>query len=491
VKKGWGNKDMENQTHFKLWVLCIPMWIFLPVFFIYANELGPLVSPTSEDGIVSTVPVTKAKDVKKEGPPPKLVNPVGEPAKCLTPTSDPGVPEKKPAVKKDVPAPKIEDPAANPLKSPTPSSNPDGPDNPSTAKTEPSEKPPSPLAPEMPSKSEVRALVDDVLSRMAEAGLGTNLSEGLDYLDKGDFAGFIDFQKRNPEILEKFISVLNQISEDPSISAALQGYVNQWLQEAIRVRQALIGIDKIPSSSGPGQLPQKQGQVLPVEPMKSHAASGLERDTSTESIIKAVAKLYAPIADRISEVAKNIEAAGLPGDARGDDSLSMDFLKDFSAKARAYVLSSFSRVQGNLSNSVLSKPLESTAFAAETAPSITSGGAPATREITVTELYVKNQKKYLTVDSVYIGNDFIYTQKMLHPPANLHPYLKWLLYTRNLTPRMVEKYLATREGIESIYAQAKAGQGNIRYRDKVYGAFLPFSEAAAGNYDLVKPASPE
>ena len=151
------------------------------------------------------------------------------------------------------------------------------------------------------------------------------------------------------------------------------------------------------------------------------------------------------------------------------------------------------RAQTNLANGMLSNPIEATAFAAET-PAVqmpsTALDQMTVREKTLAELYIKSQK-YQVVDSVYIGKDFIFTQKMLHPPADLHPYLKWLLYVRNLTPRMVEKYLVTREAVGTIYEQAKAGRGNIRYKDKVYGAFLPFAETAAGNYELVKPASEE
>jgi hypothetical protein len=115
-----------------------------------------------------------------------------------------------------------------------------------------------------------------------------------------------------------------------------------------------------------------------------------------------------------------------------------------------------------------------------------------TRKMTLTEEYAAAWgRRYQIIDSVFIGKDFIQAQKYLNPPANLHPYLKWLLYTRNLTPRMSDRYLEVREKVTELYRQAKAGRGNIRYRDKVYGAFLPFAETAPGNYELVKPASAE
>ena len=51
---------------------------------------------------------------------------------------------------------------------------------------------------------------------------------------------------------------------------------------------------------------------------------------------------------------------------------------------------------------------------------------------------------------------------------------------------MADNYIATREKVMDIYRKAKEGDGNIRYRGKVYGAFLPFAEEASGNYELLK-----
>ena len=313
-----------------------------------------------------------------------------------------------------------------------------------------------------PGKQEVSALVDDVLSRMVDAGLEKDLSKALTYINKGDYSGLVDFQKNNPEILSEFISSIEKSSETSPKNTFSTDDAKHWLEDARRVQEDLLKLQ-------PGV------------------------DSSPDPLIKAVAKLYKPIAKRISEVAESLEKETGASENLGDkDPSSGDLLKDFSDKAKEFILNSFNRAQTNLANGMLSNPLETTAFAAEATPAIMSGDAVATREWTVAELYTKSQnKKYQSVDSVYVGKDFIYAQKMLHPPANLHPYLKWLLYTRNLTPRMVENYLATREAVGAIYERAKEGQGNIRYRGKVYGAFLPFAETAAGNYELVKPASGE
>ncbi len=320
-----------------------------------------------------------------------------------------------------------------------------------------------PVASEKPlSEREIGTMVDNVLSRMAEAGLGEDLSQALTYISSGDYASLVDFQKENPEILNELISSIETLSGANSQGASSQEYVNHWLEAAKGVREQLIELQSSDDSSG--------------------------------SLVGAVAKLYRPIAERVSKIANSLEEAGRVSGDSGEKEPSSDvLLKNFSSKAKKFILNSFSKAQANLADGMLSSPLEATAFAAETTIAQTPS-SPAdqagVREMTLTELYVKS-REYRVVDSVYIGKDFIYAQKMLHPPANLHPYLKWLLYTRNLTPRMVEHYLATREAVGAIYGQAKAGQGNIRYKGKVYGAFLPFAETAAGNYELVKPASAE
>jgi|GEM_PF-6167172 len=308
-----------------------------------------------------------------------------------------------------------------------------------------------------PDEQEVGAIVDNVLSRMVEAGLSADLSQALAYISTGDYAALANFQKENPEILNALSDSLRQLSATYSGSNAGKNYLNGWKKEIDRIRK--YGFESQPGGG------------------------------SSAPSVEAVTKLYQPIAERISEVTESLEEARrVSGNSGRKKSSSADLLRNFSDKAKEFVLKSLDQAQANLEDGMLSGPLEKTAFAAETILTLKPGDVAETRERTATELYVRS-RQYRVVDSVYMGKDFIYAQKMLHPPTNLHPYLKWLLYTRNLTPRMVENYLATREAIGAIYAQAKAGQGNIRYRDKVYGAFLPFAETAAGNYELVKPAS--
>ncbi|MFH0985384.1 MAG: hypothetical protein V1882_07585 [Candidatus Omnitrophota bacterium] len=330
-----------------------------------------------------------------------------------------------------------------------------------------------------PSEQEIRALVDQVLSRMANAGLGENLSKTLNYISNGDYAGLTAFQKENPGVINAFASALQDVSaphigttpivlpnEPPVFAAGGFGvsdpgsksgndYINRWLAEFRKVQARL---------SGPGM--------------------GADRP---ELLVSEVAKLYQPIATRISEVSKDVEEAShsLKG-SNGRRTSSDDLLKDFSEKARKAIVDSLSQAQANLADGLLSNPIEATAFASETVPA--SGDAGGARKMLSPELYAKH-RQYRVIDSVFIGKDFSYAQKMLHPPANLHPYLKWLLYTRNLTPRMMENYLKTREAAMTLYMRAKEGHGNIRYKGQVYGAFLPFAETAAGNFELVEPVS--
>lgn len=320
-------------------------------------------------------------------------------------------------------------------------------------KTAPDQTPP--VFKKQPSEQEVGVLVDAVLSHMTNAGHGADLSQALTYVSTGNYVSLTELQKANPEILGQFISSLQKVSEEHSGDATSQNYMNDWIHRATQLQNNL-------NEQQPGATP--------------------------DTLVETVKKLYEPISKRISEVTQSIQEAGRAG---GKESSSGDLLKNFSGKAKDFILDSLNRAQTNLANGMLSNPLEATAFASEAAPALISGDALKTREMTMAEVYTKSRGrgKYQVMDSVYIGKNFIYAQKMLHPPTNLHPYLKWLLYTRNLTPQMVESYLATREAVGAIYEQAKAGRGNIRYRGNVYGAFLPFAETATGNYELVKPAS--
>lgn len=307
------------------------------------------------------------------------------------------------------------------------------------------------------SEQAVGVLVDEVASRMVVTNFFESLYSGSDEKT----ISILDTGEKKLEVLDQLIDAIDKASQDQTHNALAKNYLDDWSKETKAVRAALSQLSR--------------GAPL------------------SEPLAAKLTKLYEPIAKRVSEITQALQRANAPsGDQGGERASSVDLLKGFSEKAKEFILNSVSQAQANLADGVLSSPLEATAFAAETAPILTAGDALDVRQLTVVESYVRSQvQKYRVTDSIYIGKDFIQTQKMLHPPAHLHPYLKWLLYTRNLTPRMMENYLATREAILDIYGRAKAGQGDIRYRGKVYGAFLPFAETAAGNYELVKLAPAE
>jgi len=291
---------------------------------------------------------------------------------------------------------------------------------------------------------------------------GSNLSEVLNTVDSGDPLALANAQQDHPEVLDQLITSIEKNSKKYSEDDPSKVYLDDWRKEAEKVRD---------------ELRSRQGGRM------------------SDSLVSKLTKLYQPIAKRVSEITKGLEAVTASYRNRGEKGAelsSADILKGFSEEAKAFIVNSINQAQINLADGMLSDPLGTTAFAAEAAPVLISGDVFGARKMTVAEMYTKGQsQKFQVIDSIYIGKDFIRAQKMLHPPANLHPYLKWLLYTRNLTPRMMETYLATRKAILDIYGRAKAGQGDIRYRGKVYGAFLPFAETAVGNYELVKPAPAE
>jgi len=93
--------------------------------------------------------------------------------------------------------------------------------------------------------------------------------------------------------------------------------------------------------------------------------------------------------------------------------------------------------------------------------------------------------QYLVVDSVEVSKELAAVYYLLHPPQQLHPYLRYLLYTRLVDPQVLRWYLAMTEKINAICKQAKAGKGKIRYRGKIVGTFRPMPYDMGGAYELV------
>ncbi len=440
MEKNQESEKMEKKTKLKIRISFLTLWLCSLTAFVYANGPETPGHEATGDRLVRSMPVAELKGTEREGISPQESSPVADLHQQISPLSN-----------KNLVIPPVA-PASSALDAQDASSDMLAPHDASPVFKKPSDR-------------ETSVLVDNVLSRMVEAGSEAALPQTLTYLDKGDYSDLTQYITDHPKILDKFIDSIQKTSNTYSANTSSANYLKDW-----------------------------EAKVREVKENLSAARRGGE--SSTDPLVEQVTKLYRPIAKRISEITQSFEGASHASKDSGVSGAERpafdELLKNFSGKAREFILKSFDRAQTNLANGALSNPLESTAFAAETAPAPIPEDVVGMRKMTVSEMYAKGQKKrYQVFDSVYVGKDFIRAQKMLHPPANLHPYLKWLLYTRNLTPRMVENYLATREAVEAIYAQAKAGRGNIRYRDKVYGAFLPFAETVAGNYELVKSASVE
>jgi hypothetical protein len=107
------------------------------------------------------------------------------------------------------------------------------------------------------------------------------------------------------------------------------------------------------------------------------------------------------------------------------------------------------------------------------------------------------------LDTAHFSEETRRTHQLLNPPKNLHPWLKWLLYSSRLDKKMVLNYYATLKKRDQIYQRAvkSSGQLGIVYQGKVFRDIPPFvtPDWADGDYSLVKfrqkisegPAYPE
>lgn len=93
--------------------------------------------------------------------------------------------------------------------------------------------------------------------------------------------------------------------------------------------------------------------------------------------------------------------------------------------------------------------------------------------------------KYMVIDGVDVSKELAAVYYLMHPPQQLHPYLRYLLYTRLVDPQVMRWYLAITEKMNAIYKQAKAGKGKIRYKGKIISAFRPMPYDMGGAYELV------
>lgn len=224
-----------------------------------------------------------------------------------------------------------------------------------------------------------------------------------------------------------------------------------------------------------------RGQVFPRIPASASSSGAANDRANSQGNQPSEWEPYLkPIFNRIQSAMNDLgpSSTALPAN---------DLLKNFSAEAGDFIRKTLTEANENLRDAALSLPFEKAAFAAEIVPFDKAVEASFSLELPIDAYIQGRMNQYQTLDSVYVGRDFLRTQKLLNPPKELHPYLKWLLYTRRLTPQAVDRYLEVRNKILALFRIAKEGRGSIRYRGKVYGAFLPFAENATGNYELVQP----
>ena len=105
-----------------------------------------------------------------------------------------------------------------------------------------------------------------------------------------------------------------------------------------------------------------------------------------------------------------------------------------------------------------------------------------------TTLGQKEDEKIVVLDAVNFTGDIYGIHQLLNPPERLHPWLKWLLYSRRITPQMLELYYAALQKRDQIYmlATKSGGKLKIRYHGKVTDMPLfIWPDQAAGLYELV------
>lgn len=98
------------------------------------------------------------------------------------------------------------------------------------------------------------------------------------------------------------------------------------------------------------------------------------------------------------------------------------------------------------------------------------------------------QEEVLVLDAVNFTPQIRGIYQLLNPPARLHPWLKWLLYSSRITPQMLEAYYSALRKRDQIYMLAAKAKGKlkIRYRGKVLDVpIFVWPEQAHGLYELV------
>jgi len=93
------------------------------------------------------------------------------------------------------------------------------------------------------------------------------------------------------------------------------------------------------------------------------------------------------------------------------------------------------------------------------------------------------------VASVLIDEKLAAAHAFLNPPKWMHPYMRFLFYSRRVTPGMQQDYSEAKNKIKEIYKLAKEEGWSIRYGKKILrNYFLPMPDDMGGLYELVTSA---
>jgi len=107
------------------------------------------------------------------------------------------------------------------------------------------------------------------------------------------------------------------------------------------------------------------------------------------------------------------------------------------------------------------------------------------------EARLNDQKKdedVIVLDTINFTEQIRGIHQLLNPPARLHPWLKWLLYSNRTTPQMLELYYSALRERDRIYMLATKANGKlkIRYRGRIMDVpIFVWPEQAQGLYELV------
>lgn len=104
-------------------------------------------------------------------------------------------------------------------------------------------------------------------------------------------------------------------------------------------------------------------------------------------------------------------------------------------------------------------------------------------------LFQAHPEVSMVLETAHFNESIRRTHQLLHPPKNLHPWLKWLLYSGRADKKMVREYYTALKKRDQIYRRAlhSYGRFGIVYRNKLFTDILPYvaPEWGEGDYVLV------